>query len=547
MKRITISALVIFLLMGRICQAQTNISAGIDSIFAAYGTNNPGCAVAVVKDGQVIFTKGYGLASMEYKVPITASSIFDVASLSKQFTGFAIATLIQQGKISLNDDVHKYLPDFPKFEKVITIGNLVHHTSGLRDWPEALEVAGWRYSELCSFDDIMNMVKLQKELDFEPGSEHFYSNTGYNVLAAIIEKVTRKTFSDWTSENIFKPLGMDATFFLDDSRKVIPGLASSYYLDNGAFVKSTDILTAYGSSSLYTSVNDLTKWAIAFEKAIDAKDPVYTRMLEGTTLNNGTKIAYGFGLETEDYNGYKSVVHTGAWAGYRTIIRMFPDQKLAFIVLGNANDNNLSGGLTGKLVSLFLEKKNNTAAPAKITVSYHPAKAVLNKYTGNYKWGGGEVAITQDKGVLMFQYSGEDAYPTIALSDSVFLLEAANKIFTFHTTKNGAVNAFTFRDKPGKRFMVYKTPPEELPQYTGVYYSPELEAQYRVYVKDKKLFIHHFRRGDFQLSSNTKDEFTGDIGTLAFYRDNKGVSGFKLSGGRVRNIRFNKSKELPIN
>jgi CubicO group peptidase (beta-lactamase class C family) len=547
MKKIAISALVTLLLIGRICQAQINISAGIDSIFATNGGNSPGCAVAVIKDGQVIFTKGYGLASMEYKVPITASSIFDVASLSKQFTGFAISTLIQQGKISLNDDVRKYLPEFPKFEKPITIGNLVHHTSGLRDWPEALQAAGWRYSELCSFDDIMNMVKHQKELDFEPGSEHFYSNTGYNVLAAIIEKATGKTFSQWTSENIFKPLEMDGTFFLDDSRKVIPGLASSYYPDNGAFVKSTDILTAYGSSSLYTSVDDLAKWAIAFEKGIHVKDPVYTRMLEGTTLNNGTKISYGFGLETEDYNGYKSVVHTGAWAGYRTIIRMFPDQKAAFIVLGNANNNNLSGELTAKLINLFMEKKNIAVASTKALTVYHPATDILKRYTGNYKWGDGEVAITRDKCMLMFQYSGEDAYPIVALSDSVFLLEAANKTVTFHDAKNGAVNAFTFRDKVSKRFYIYNTPLNELYQYKGIYYSPELEAQYSVYVKGNKLYIYHFRRGEFELSSHTKDEFTGDIGSLAFYRDAKGISGFKLSGGRVRNICFNKSKEHPVN
>jgi CubicO group peptidase (beta-lactamase class C family) len=538
MKRITIPALIISLLISTCCSAQINISAGVDSIFTTYGNKGPGCAVAIVKNAQVIFTKGYGLASLEYKLPISASSVFDIASLSKQFTGFAISTLIQQGKISLNDDVRKYLPDFPKFEKVITIGNLVHHTSGLRDWPEALEAAGWRYSELCSFDDIMNMVKHQKELDFEPGSEHSYSNTGYNVLAAVVEKVTGKSFCEWTSENIFKPLGMAATFFLDDSRKVIPGLASSYYLDNNSFVKSTDILTAYGSSSLYSSVDDLDKWAINFEKAINAKEPVYMRMLEGTMLNNGTKISYGFGLESEDYNGYKSIVHTGAWAGYRTIIRMFPDQKMAFIVLGNANDNNLSGGLANKLVDLFLEKQNSSVAPVKARPVYHPATAMLNKYTGNYKWGGGEVAITQDKGILMFQYTGEGVYPTIALADSVFLLEAANKTFTFHTDKGGAVNSFTFRDKLGKRFAIYKTTIEELPQYAGTYYSGELEAQYRVYVKDKKLFIHHFRRGDFELSSNTKDEFTGDIGTLTFYRDSKKVSCFKLSGGRVRNIRF---------
>jgi CubicO group peptidase (beta-lactamase class C family) len=535
----------LLLLINVVCngQAPVKIEAGVDSIFKEYRSRTgPGCVLAVIKDGQVVLSKGYGLANMEYRLPLTTSSVFDIASLAKQFTGFAISFLIQQGKISTTDDVRKYLPDMPKFKQVITIGNLIHHTSGLRDWPEALQVAGWRYSELCSFADIMNMVKHQKELDFEPGSEYAYCNTGYNVLAAVVEKVTGKSFGDWANQNIFKPLKMDSSFFLEDSRKVIPNLACSYYIDNGIIVKSNDILTAYGSSSLYTSVTDLSKWVINLQRAIDAKEAVYLRMLEGATLNNERKVSYGFGLETDDYNGYKSIVHTGAWAGYRTIIRMFPEKKLAIIILGNGNDDELSGGTGGKLIDLFLEKKNIAVKPVNVSKVHHPALSVLNKYIGNYKWGGGKVDITQNKGILYFQYIGEDAYPMVPLSDSVFLLGAANKTITFHKVKSSIVNSFTFRDKTAKRFTIYKTPAVELPQYTGTYYSPELEVQYKVYVKDKKLFLYQFRRGEFELSSDVRNEFTGDIGTLAFYRNAKGIAGFKLSGGRVRNIKFNKVK-----
>jgi CubicO group peptidase (beta-lactamase class C family) len=245
--------------------------------------------------------------------------VFDIASVSKQFAGFAISTLLQDGKIALDDDIRKYLPEVPDFGKTITIKHLLHHTSGLRDWPQTLNVAGWRWDEVFSFQDIMRMVKNQKELDFDPGTKHMYSNTGYNLLAAIVEKVSGESFREWTDENIFTPLNMSTSHFLDDHQTIIKNLAYSYHRSGDQFAKSSTGLTAYGSSSLFTTVEDLSKWVINFDKQVASKNPVYTRMLEDGVLNHGDKVGYGYGLGFGEEGKLKTVSHTGGWAGYRTI------------------------------------------------------------------------------------------------------------------------------------------------------------------------------------------------------------------------------------
>src|SRR6516164_6007835 len=243
----------------------------VDALFNKYyNTHTPGCAVGIVRNEKVIFRKGYGMANLEYDIPISPSSFFDIASVSKQFAGFAISTLIQQGKISADDDIHKWLPDVPQFGKMITINHLLHHTSGLRDWPGALHLAGWRWDETFSFEDIMRMVKFQKDLDFEPGSRYSYSNTGFNLLAAIVEKVSGRSFREWTDSVIFKPLGMNSSHFLDDPYIIIKNLAYSYHWENSNLKKELNALTAYGSSSLFTSVDDLCKWVIHVQQGIDS-------------------------------------------------------------------------------------------------------------------------------------------------------------------------------------------------------------------------------------------------------------------------------------
>ena len=516
----------------------------MDTIFKKLNRNNgPGCAVAVVQNGTVVFKKGYGMANLEYNLPITPSSVFDIASLSKQFCGLAISTMIQQGKLNIDDDVHKYLPEVPDFGKKITLKNLLHHTSGLRDWPEALFYAGWNYDEEASMDDILRMVKHQEELDFDPGAEYQYSNTGYNLLAEIIEKVSGKTFRKYIDSTIFKPLGMNASQFLDDKGTIVPNLAYSYDNDGKKFVKIPNVLTALGSSSLYTSADDLCKWVINLQAQLDAKNPVYLRMLEESKLNNGTVNHYGFGMSNGKYRGLRGTNHTGGWAAYNTIIQNYPDEKLSIIILCNANDQDTYGKYPKAIADILL--KDKFIADKKVEADKTPAVKVdtmlLKEYAGQYKWKSGEVTITIKNSMLMFQYIGEDAFPTKALSDSSFQVIVAGLPVTFSKPAKGLSASFTFRDVVGKRFVPFVPTPAELARYSGTYYSHELETEYKVYVENGKLMLHHFRHGDIALTTDFKDEFTCDWGTIRFFRDAKNkILGYKISGGRVRNIRFDK-------
>jgi CubicO group peptidase (beta-lactamase class C family) len=532
------------------CSAQTlpvNLQTGIDSIFKDYAKpDGPGVAVLIVKDGKVVFEKGYGMANLEYNMPITPTSVFDIASVSKQFTGYAISTLIQQGKISPDDDIHKYLPDVPDFGKKITIHNLIHHTSGLRDWPEGLHAAGWRWDESFTYEDIMRMVHKQHDLDFDPGSQYQYSNTGYNLLAAIVAKVSGKTFPQWVAENIFKPLGMQATMVLDDYSKVIPHLASSYYQNGNEYHKATDQLTAFGSSSIFTTVEDLGKWVIRFQQGLADKDPVYLRMIQTDTLNNGKPNSYAYGLLVDNQIGAREISHDGGWAAYATNISNFPDEKVGIILLSNSGNFNADGEsdavarLVLKLKAGSGEKREDLSKLSTVKVDTN----LLKKYTGTYQLGPGWfVTFTLENGLMMTQATGEDKFPTDLKSDTTLWVPAYNSSVKFVQVTDKA-NAIIYHRKVSKRVTPIAVDATQLGQFVGSYYSRELEATYKITLEKGKLVAHHMRLGDFNLS---QDMIAADVfgsaagGSMAFYRDGQNkITGFKLSGGRIRNIVFEK-------
>ena len=528
-----------------------NLQTGIDSIFKDFAKPDaPGVAVLIVKDGKVAFEKGYGMANLEYDMPVTPTSVFDIASVSKQFTGYAISTLIQEGKISPADDIHKYLPDVPDFGKKITIHNLIHHTSGLRDWPEGLHAAGWRWDESFTYDDIMRMVNKQHDLDFEPGSKYQYSNTGYNLLAAIVAKVSGKTFPEWAAENIFKPFGMQATMVNDDYSRIIPHLASSYYQDGNAYHKATDQLTAFGSSSIYTTVEDLSKWVIRFQQGLAGKDPVYLRMIQTDTLNDGKPNHYAYGLGVGDYNGVKEISHNGGWASYATNISNFPDQKVGIILLSNSGNFNADGesdAVAGLLLNLKTKPGQNREDLSKLP-TVQVDSTILKIYTGTYQLGPGWfVTFTLENGQIMTQATGEDKFPTELKSDTTLWVPAYNSSVKFVQITNKA-NAIVYHGKVSNRVTPLKVDASQLGQFVGSYYSKELEATYRITLENGRLVGHHMRPGDFNLSPDmiTTDTFGSAAGgSMAFYRDwqNK-VIGFKLSGGRIRNIVFERVSEL---
>lgn len=519
-----------------------------DSLFKFYDERpGPGVAVLIVQDGKIAFEKGYGLASMEYDIKITPTTVFDIASVSKQFTGFAISTLIQEGKISPDDDIHKYLPDVPDFGKKITIRNLIHHTSGLRDWPEGLHAAGWRWNEAFGWDDIMRMVKQQKGLDFEPGSKYQYSNTGYNLLAAIVEKVTGKTLPVWEEEHIFKPLQMNSSQVLTSYSEVIKNVAGSYYPDGLKYRKANDMLTAWGSSSIFTTVEDLAKWVITFNKGLDNKDPVYTRMIETDKLNNGEKNDYAYGNEVLDDQGLLNINHTGGWASFATVISTYPSEKITIILLSNNGSFDSYGKANNMARALFGSKFKPTKGPVREDLGHKPTvnvdTSILRKYTNTYKLGDGwYVTFTLENGKLMVQATGEDKFPTQPKSDTVIWVPAYSSAFTFRQISDKA-NLAIYRNITAPLIVPVKVDASQFGQYTGNYYSPELETTYRVYIDKGKLMAHHMRLGDFALNPDvaTADLFYGDAGRMQFVKDGKGkMMGFKLSGGRIRNIRFDK-------
>jgi len=526
-----------------------SLSLKMNAIFKQYNQKTgPGCAVAVVRNGVAIFEKGYGMANLEYDIPITPATVFDIASVSKQFTGMAISSLIQQGKISLDDDIRKYLPDVPEFGKTITIRHLVHHTSGLRDWPEALSMAGWRWDEVYSFDDIMRLVKNQKELDFEPGEKYSYSNTGYNLLAAIVEKVSGKSFREWTEENIFKPVKMNSSQFQDDYTRIIKNLAYSYNPANNGFSKIPGALTAYGSSSLFTTVQDLSKWVIYFDKQIALKNPVYLNMLTDGKLNNGEPVHYGYGLGTGESHKLKTISHTGGWAGYRTIIINYPDEKLSIIILSNVSDFNI-GRFSSEIADVFLKnkykKEEKIADKVKNAPTIKMDSTLAKKYAGTYQLAPGWlVTLTWEESMLMIQATGESKFMTDAKSDSTIWIDAYGASITFVKDKNGDVNLLKYKNIQAKRVTpVLPAVPADLKDYIGTYYSGELAAEYKIDLSNGNLKVHHMRLGDINLNPVTVeiDQFDGDIGNLRFMRnENKKVTGFKLSGGRVKNISFDK-------
>ena len=372
-----------------------SLEAKVDQLFAKWHKpDSPGAALAITRGDEVIYKQGYGMANLEYDIPITPTTIFDIASVSKQFAAFAITTLAHDGKLSLDDDIRVHLPDVPNFGHTITIRHLLHHTSGLRDWVQSLVIAGVTMEDVISFKHILKMVRHQKALNYEPGTAYSYSNTGYNLLAEIVERVTGDSFREWTDANIFKPLAMTNTHFHDDHQMILKNRAYSYQaVENGGFKHAVNNTTALGSSSLYSTVEDLAKWMLNFDDTQIGEQTVIDQMHQRGVLNNGEQISYALGLNIGEYRGLKTVDHSGSWRGFRSYLIRFPDQKFGVVILCNLNTFNPLG-LAEKVADLYLadvlapveeaSKSEKAAAPAEDIKSEPLTPEQLTEFEGDY-------------------------------------------------------------------------------------------------------------------------------------------------------------------
>ena len=358
--------------------------AAVDEIFDDLTkAGSPGCALAVARDGKILYEKGYGLANIEQNVAITPQTVFDIGSTSKQFTAASILLLEKQGKLSVNDDVRKYLPELPDYGKKITILHLLNHTSGLRDYLELMTLAGINIDGVTDDDDALGIIARQKALNFEPGSEWLYSNSGYFLLSVIVKRVSGKTLAAFATENIFQPLGMTQTLYRDKHTQLVANRALAYdEKDRGAgYALAVSYFEQTGDGAVHTSVEDILKWDENFYSGQVGGAAFSAELQENGHLNNGKKLDYAKGLVVASYRGLPWVSHGGAWGGYRAQLARFPQQHFSVVCLcnvGNANPSKRAMRVADVyLGSLMKEKTVKEAAgeagpPKKPVVTLAP-------------------------------------------------------------------------------------------------------------------------------------------------------------------------------
>ncbi len=366
------------------------IHPGVEAVFADLDRDNaPGAAVGVLLNGEVVHRAGYGIADMDHGIPITPGTVFDIASISKQFGAMAALLLEGEGLIDLDADARSYVPELPDFEGVITPRHLVHHTSGIRDWPHSMMLGGVTYTDVISFDQILRMLYQQENLDFPPGSEYSYSNTGYNLLARIIEVQSGESFREYTDQRIFEPLGMGNTHFSDNHLEIVPGRAESYAPDaEEGYQRVVNQLTALASSSLNTSMDDFLVWMRNYETGQVGGAETLERMLLQGVLNDGEVLSYAYGLTRGEYRGLPTFGHGGSWAGFRTNFVRFPEQNLSVAVFCNVSDCD-PAGRARRVAEVFLEAEMSPApdrdSQQEQQKSVTLSLAQLREYEGWYR------------------------------------------------------------------------------------------------------------------------------------------------------------------
>lgn len=394
--------IIIFILIANSLSAQTNlvVENRIDSAFSKYGLKTSGVAVAVVKDGQIIFKKGYGMANLEYDIPNTPKTIFHIASVSKQFTAFAVYLLEKQGRISFDDDIRKYIPELPIYGKPITIRHLLSHTSGLKDQWALITLAGWRMDDVITTEQILKIITRHRELNFAPGTRFMYSNTGFTLLAEMVKRVSGRSLAEFTKEHIFGPLKMDNTLFYDDNNKIVRNRAYSYGTKHDTYEKRNLNYSTVGPTSLFTNVEDLSKWVLHLENPHAEDVDLVKRFNETSTLDNGAPavlavvdgetIYHAKGQFKRNYRGLNLYNHTGSDAGFKSYLVRFPENKLSVILLSNdENFDSFRSGLeiAGFYLSGKLKKKEGNKAILKKTEE--PAKPVyrtdLKDFEGKFQ------------------------------------------------------------------------------------------------------------------------------------------------------------------
>jgi CubicO group peptidase (beta-lactamase class C family) len=527
----------------------------VDALFAEWDKpHTPGCAIAIIQNGEIIYSRGYGMANLEYDVPISINSVFDIGSTSKQFVALSIAILARQGKLSLDDEIQTYLPELRSYEKPISIYQLIHHTSGLRDYPTLMYLAGLPFEHNYPEKTILNIIARQKHLNFQPGEKFLYSNTGYLLLAEIAKRVSGCSLRAFANEHIFEPLGMKDTHFHDDFSDVVKNRAVGYSpVPGGSFRVDTSLFDLVGDGGLYTTVSDLSIWdANAYRNKIGGyKQSLITEITTPGHLNNGTKLDYAYGLFARPYQGLKMVYHTGIWMGYKAVLARFPDQRFSVICLSNLSSIDplhLVKQISDLyLVDEFTENKREIEARPR-SVSSIPQFNLESK-AGFYRsinddeiW---ELSIQHGK--LIVEYFGttfelapieQERFTAVGVPVDMFItfdLQRPQNLYVIHVLQaNGETDTLG-------SIQLDTSDSKQHCDYSGDYYCEELDVCYTIDLEDDKLLLNRDYLPQDMLTVISPDICKGMGAYFSFTRTTQDqVTGFKLDTARVKNLYFSK-------
>lgn len=539
-------------------QGQQNLNTSIEQIFKQYNLDDvPGVAVGVVKNGKLIHSSGFGMANYDSKALISEHTIFNIGSVSKQFTVYAILLLEQDGLLNVNDDVRKYIPELHKFDTPVTLEHLIQHTSGYNDVGFLAKMAGWRQTDLFTHEQMLKLAMKQTSLEFAPGSRFKYTNTGTCLLAEVVSRISNQSFADFMRKRVFLPLHMNNTFIREDHTLVIDNLAYNYYYEHGKLRKGMNPNSALGYTNVYSSLKDMSKWAIHYLHPDGALVPIIEKMNAPTILNNGKKEIHAHGQFLTPYKGYKQIQHTGSHRGYLSYLGHFPEEDMSIILCSNRADFNLFDSAY-KIADLFLRsekevvKKVNNSKKKKTKLL---SKKQLKKWVGNYRntSNGGLKKITLERDTLMYVNERNAKTPLLPIGPESFLFGNSESSLLLRFSSGKTQNQIQFFENGYPEEILVQYIPrtystEELKQFEGIYYSKDLNESYVFKVIEGVLTAENRKLKIVSFKSVGEDIFSSDkwyFKDIIFKRNGKVITGLTASSIRVSNIEFLKVKFEP--
>lgn len=514
----------------------------LDEIFNGWDSSEtPGCAVGVTKEGRTVASSAWGMADLENPVRNTPSTIFEAGSVSKQFVGAAVILLQMEGKLSLEDDVRDFVPELPDYGETITLRHLLNHTSGLRDWGSVTSISGWgRGNRTHNHDHVLDILSRQSELNFPSGERYSYSNSGYNLLAIVVERVSGTSFAEFSDIMIFEPLGMSDTQWRDDYTRIVPGRSSAYTGREGdsRFRINRPIEHVHGNGGLLTTVGDLLTWNNAVSSG-HFGDEFYRELTQQGVLSSGRTISYASGVQMSSDHGQPQIVHTGATSGYRAYLSYYPDAALSVALLCNVTGAN-PGAIGSAVSGLYLDTESEDPERSE---GVRVSRERLDELTGiwidprNHR----PVRLTVEDDTLRIA----GGTPLTPYSDRDFRVGQSDVIYRFLTPgDDGRPSVAVIREGYREETLHPVEGPADEPddQLTGRFESYDAETAIELTLEDGKLTAHRRPGNTFELEAIYKDTYMASgFGLIRFHRSERGeVSHFSYSSGRVYDMRFSR-------